>query len=294
MLWVYDLAGGPVRKSKPQNVAHERYLYLTDEERASTDKETQVVEEFLARIEGDAAGAFRRMVIERSPRTEDKCTLSWFVAALMLRTPQILGRTEDLNRQLLISCVKAHAEGRSNEFDEFSPDQAGEALALLESGELQVTVERNQLLDQMCKGIKDFSRTIFDHEWHFIWAPTGSAFVGGDGSYVIDDDARGANGPEASVFYFPLGRDVCLRAGPGGGGVSHHMVSNRVVRELNLATFYQSKRLVVGSSRRLLESLARRLSRGPTPSFIVDPDVDTEAFCDKLLRSEWNDRKIEP
>lgn len=103
MLWIFDRSRNDYRQQKPLNTGVVGHLYTV---RDAENRQRFEIEEMLAKIEGDAAHAMRKLDSGQAITTDERYAVAEFIALAFTRTPERLGEIEMLNVSIIEKSMK--------------------------------------------------------------------------------------------------------------------------------------------------------------------------------------------
>jgi hypothetical protein len=156
-LWVYDKDGGDPRRQKPIDTGVEKFLYTV---RKKDGQHDDSLERYFAGLEGATKPILDRLIQPGSRITEDeKPLLAQFMAFMHTRVPRSIEAASEMGSALWLDEMRELAadDERFNalyaemleehpEWDMPSAEVMRQSFDLLESGELEVSVNRQVAL----------------------------------------------------------------------------------------------------------------------------------------------------
>lgn len=292
-LWVYDRRERRYRKIHPLNICCEKELYTIDPEGR---RNRYVEQEWLSRVDGDAASALRQFETGVLLDDEWKESFSVFMAQQITRGPAFRNLTFDNFRLMreqflrigLTDVVRARqllenyrGATRDPAAERVTAEQLVEDVA---QGRVPVTVGNESFLIQMVRQVESLARWIVGFDWEVVQSPAETGFILSDYPFVLvppsgRPDAFGLGFP-GTTKYFPLTRRLCLRMKDPGYAFSYRRVDKHAVRIINQNLAVNSERFIMGPSREQLEHVVSRSGTQAMPvlprtmSHVVETDRD--------------------
>ncbi|KQM20096.1 hypothetical protein ASE73_04950 [Sphingomonas sp. Leaf24] len=257
-LVVFDLKDRKNFVTRPRNVAAKRDYNRVDIE----GQDPNVVESQLAKFEGDADQAFRRIIASRSiDDREDFSFVLVLIARIALSNPSFRGQRgrliSDMGSMMMRNMVA------TPERWEAVTRQAGAELigdpvpyeemrAIVESGGIVATAARETLIEQEIALWPEILPVLEARKWTLLIAPPGSAgFVTSDRPFSLrwNDEAmnRGPYGVglgcSETTLVFPISHDLAL-IGSFEDGAGSSVVDERMVAAVNSTMFFSAMRQV--------------------------------------------------
>ena len=272
-LWGLDISSGRPFASSVNNEAVIRHYYRIDEPNLPIGPNQ--AEEWLSRIESDAAVPIRKLVAGISLSQRERDSMALFLHVTQRRTPQSRAWHAYLDEQMHVEMLKFKLsnpdyirqvyKGQPG----FDTDDGIEAwriqtLADLESGRLGIESGQNREVayiflaaDRIVAGLSGATT------WQSLRSPTGSEFVCSDNPLNIYDEAAQTRAREhAGVGWvssplvqatMPLDPSVCLLVTPGPPRWRATDIDAGTVAEINLRTYAAAEHFIYGRSQDVVQ-----------------------------------------
>jgi hypothetical protein len=240
-------------------------------------------EEWLSRIESDAAGPIRKLV-EGAPLTViERESMAFFLHVTLRRTPQSRAWHASLDEQMHNELIKAklsNPEYVRNQYRGHGDCQSDEeierwrleTLSDLETGRIGVESGHDREVAYIFLGVDKMIALITNGmTWRSLRAPAGTEFVCSDNPLNIHDPGA-PNRPKehAGVGWvssiaveatLPLDPRVCLLLTPGPPTWRMEDVDAKRVAEINLRTYAAAQQFIYGPSQQAVQEVRQSAKR---------------------------------
>jgi hypothetical protein len=234
----------------------------------------------------------------------DRATVAFFLVLLSIRTPQALGRAEEMGAETLqiffgsqLSDAETFANFHSDRFPDTDSEESDDlrlrALDQLEKGEIGFEDPAGAAMRGLVSASGEVSQRIFASRWIMLRAARGQ-FVTSDVGLAMHDpepkfpwSAQAWQSSPSVEVTIPLSSTACLLITPGPATFDRIDVDEEEVEEVNLRTFGWADRFLFGAERTELERLTRQAAR--KPELVVEPKP-RRSVC--LLQPADGDRSL--
>ncbi|WP_244242862.1 DUF4238 domain-containing protein [Xanthomonas citri] len=260
LLAVYDRTTGQVRRQSPDNTAVTGHLYTQTDDQGRKRFELEAT---LAAIEGDASNHLPALM-EGSPLSEDgRLALSYFFAAMAVRTPEFIQSIQHANGQLLkraSQIMLSTPEQAMNvlrakpaNFGKSDAELFDEALRLvdfMEEDQFEVITAHSEAVLTALQLADTIAPIFFRRSWTILDAPRGSSFVTTDAAIMLTSLARrphrfglGHGSPDALTL-LPLCSGHAIAMFGIGPAINRWRIDSQRVREINLSLADHAQRFL--------------------------------------------------
>lgn len=292
-LRVFDRQKKEFRTQTPKNTAGEKAFYVFEAKDGSRKDD---LEKMFAEIEGVAAGVIKIMINDKTIQNlsdQDKTDLSVFLAALSLRVPQSLKKSERMSEGLtkaMLSKSVMFEEHFQKGMDEIEK-KAGKPISQKERKDIQKTFRdkkydlkfpKGYLLGVMVKNLLEIAGIMCQMEWTILRAPKQKAFITSDNPvYTINLKPEGfwssgigllAPNCETTAILTPK-LAIFLSQNHSPESAYFMNCPPHIVDTFNFRTAVTSDRFVISHSDALLKKIVERTKvdiRGPYSKVKVD------------------------
>ncbi|QOY23235.1 DUF4238 domain-containing protein [Xanthomonas citri] len=273
LLSVYDRTTGEVRRQAPDNTAVTGHLYtLTDDQ----GRKRFELEAALAAIEA-AASNHLPTLIKGAPLSEEaRGALSYFFAAMAVRTPEFIQSIQHANGQLLkrVSQMLFSTPQQAMIALRARPDNAGksdaelfdEALELadfMEEDDFEVTTAHSEAVLTALPLADTVAPIFFSRSWTVLEAPRGSSFVTTDAAMMLTSLATrphrfglGHGSPDA-LTVLPLSSGHAIAMFGSGPTIRRWKIDTQKVREINISLADRAQRFLFARDDRHAAAIGR-------------------------------------
>lgn len=257
-LVVFDLKDRKTFVTRTRNVAAKRDYNRVDIE----GQDPNVVEGHLAKFEGDADQAFRRIIAARSIDDRDDFSfVLMLIARIVLSNPSFRDQRERLisdmgsmmMRNMVATPERWDAVTRRAGAELIGDPVAYEEMrATVESGGIVATAARETLIEQEIALWPEILPVLEARKWTLLIAPSGSAgFVTSDRPFSLRWNVEAMNrgsygvglGCSETTLVFPISHDLAL-IGSFEDGAGSSVVDERMVAAVNSTMFFSAMRQV--------------------------------------------------
>jgi len=189
LLWVYDRHMKVFRPQPPKATAGEKAFYVFSDKKG---EKNSALEEMFSVIEGSAAGIIRDLTSGKEKLDlKEKVELAMFLAALYLRVPESIKRSEDMEVQLAkeIMSKSVMFEGYFNKvMDEIenkkgkiiTPEQRKDIQESFRDKKYDIVFPKGYALATLLSNMTDIYEIMAQMDWIIIRPPRDKAFVSSD------------------------------------------------------------------------------------------------------------------
>ncbi len=290
-LWVYDKNVNNFRQQSPKTTAGENAFYTFAKKGG---KLTSALEEMFSQIEGVAAPLIKNLADGKNNLDmQNKADLATFLAALYLRVPNSLRRTEEMSVKMTKEFISratrfdAHFEKGMNEIEKklgskISKKQRDEIRKTFIEKKYDLRFPKEHMLKSMMQMFQEFYYIFAQMEWVIFRAPRNKAFISSDNPvFTFNIKPEGFWGSGIGVLApncettAVLTPELCvfLSQKHNPDAIKYLIASPELVDNINYRTAVCSSRFVVSHSDSLLRKWVERTDlakRGPYVSVGVD------------------------
>ncbi len=283
-IWVYDKDNGRIIKSSAKDIAVEKHYFSFIDKLGRRDSET--LENFLEKTETEAAPVINKLLKEESLNEEEQVSFAFFVALMMMRTPNYRKNTETLMTETIkkISMIMAsHKEGFESEMKNFERDtgekieSVEELRKFMQAGEYDIKVNPNVTLAMSMSHIEPIAEVFYKMRWRFLKATDDYKFLSGDNPLFYFDPTHNPNS-----FYgvglanknievtLPLSIDIMAFGTWKSGGSGYVQLKNNTIKQVNRRTGSSTLKFVFASKKSEKIKKFVMKYKGSAPVIIVD------------------------
>jgi len=265
--WVYDRVTKKLRRDVPKNIAVISKLYTVENVERIVSTE---IESTFAQIENVAVSIIKKIEQRGVITYSEKQELSLFIALLSTRVPQFFDNISDiLEAQLKSYSQIAFADqGRVDhlirQYPEELKDLDSEGLVeFVQRDEFEINPTREFLLVKMLMLGLEIAHSLYQMEWFILHSVDNQPIVTNDAPFIILAPKNleppypygiGITHKDA-VKIVPLTKNCALAMVNPGNRLVHRGFNKEQVTKLNEIMALSSERLLIGSSKELLNSI---------------------------------------
>ncbi len=284
LLWIYDRHKKEFRQQPPKATAGEKAFYVFSDKKGDKNAE---LEKMFSAIEGAAAGIIKEL--DGGKETLDlqqKADLAMFLAALYLRVPESINRSEDMGIQMTKEFMSRSVmfEGYFNKaMDEIekkvgkkiTPEQRKDIQKTFRDKKYNLVFPKGYALGTLLSNLTEFYKIMAQMDWIIVRPPKDKAFISSDHpAFTFNPKPEGfwgsgigllaLNCETIAVLTPKLAIYLSQKHNPDG--VRSIKGSSELVDNFNLRATVVSHRFVLSHSEALLRSWVKRTrlsERGP-------------------------------
>lgn len=189
LLWVYDRVKNEFRKQPPKATAGEKAYYVFTDKKG---KKHDTLEKMFSQIESVGSSIINDIVRGKDTLTmQEKVDLATFIAALYLRVPESIKRSEDMATQMtkeLMSKSVMFTEHFNKEMDEIekkegikvTPKQRENIQRTFRDKDYDMVFPKGYLLRTMLSNLQEIYKLMVQMEWIIIRTPKDKTFISSD------------------------------------------------------------------------------------------------------------------
>ena len=189
LLYIYDRNKKEYRSQPPKRTAGEKAYYVFTDKGGEKNAE---LEKMFSVIEGAASSIIRDIVSGKNELSfEKKTELALFIAALYLRVPESLKRSEDMGKQMVKEVMsrtvmfeqyfqKTMDEIEKKEGKKISADMRKDIQATFRDKKYEVVFPKGYVLGTVLSNLMEIYKVMVQMEWIVIRAPKNKAFISSD------------------------------------------------------------------------------------------------------------------
>ena len=289
-LHVYDRERNEFRSQSSNRTAGEKSYYVFTDKKGEKHDE---LEKMFSAIEGTASSIIKNLVEgKEKPSMQDKVELAMFIAALYLRVPESLKRSEDMATQMTKEIMSRSA--RMDQHFNDVMDKIEKKLGKKATPEMRKNIQnsfvqkdyrmkfpKGYMLKTMMLNLEEIYKIMVQMEWLIIKAPEGKAFISSDHpAFTFNIKPEGFWGSgiglialncETSVILTPK-LAIYLNQKRKPKSIKFITANSELIDSLNFRTALLSSRFVISHSDTLLRKWigkTRLNERGPYSSVRV-------------------------
>jgi hypothetical protein len=285
LLWIYDRRRQTYLALHPKSICYQKDLYAIKPDDAPRDQRIESVA--LATADGLCASALRELIAGKNPPDLPTIeSIAYFmglqsarlpsagrlISALYKRGAEEIMRLTAVNVDRMQSAVDQYSQ-RSGEVIDVSAESMVKAV---HENQLEVVVSETPFLKHIFKHATFLNRWFVRFSWEVLVASDETGFIFCDDPVVIVPP-KGVSavgfGIPASVKYFPLTRQLCLRLGDVGPSFRYRDADRQTVRIINQNIAANSERFIIGPDVEQLKTVVARsgsAAMDATPRFTLE------------------------
>jgi hypothetical protein len=271
---VYDRTTGIVDSLTPRDAAALKHFYTFIDE---SDRQRFELEALFGIVESRAGTALKSAVCRSPLSFEDREYLALFVAMHAIRTPAALAesrsvreKVEHAKLKLTVSseaaAYKLLKESKSADMSEAElRSHAAKLFEMISGNHFRISVSDEAVRAAALKTWDTVARTLFERDWTFVHAPSGSEYITSDSPVVLSPLSNSEHLPLGygsihTHVLFALSRTAALVMNGDGRRMRHADVRPEQVERFNSAVAADCYRYVIGSSADLLHKTTAPLN----------------------------------
>lgn len=189
LLWVYDRQKKEFRPQPPKATAGEKAYYVFTDKKSEKNAE---LEKMFSVIEGAGSSIIRDLVAGNGKLDlQEKADLAMFIAALYLRVPESLKRSEDMGKQMAKETMsrtvmfeeyfnKTMDEIEKKEGKKITPEQRKDIQKTFRDKKYDLVFPKGYVLATVLSNLTEIYKVMVQMEWVIIKAPKNKAFISSD------------------------------------------------------------------------------------------------------------------
>ena len=271
---VYDRTTGVVDSLTPGNAAALEHFYTFIDE---SDRKRFELEALFGIVESRAGTALKSAVCRSPLSFEDREYLALFVAMHAIRTPAALAESRSVREKAEQVRLKLTVSSEAVAYKllkELEPADTSEAelrslaaklFEMVSGNHFRINVPDESARATALKTWDTVARTLFERDWTFVHAPSGSEYITSDSPVVLSPLSNTEHLPLGygslhTHVLFPLSRTAALVMNGDERRMRHADVRPEQVERFNSAVAADCYRYVIGSSADLLHKTTAPLN----------------------------------
>lgn len=274
LVWVLDRSTGELREQAPKTTSISKNFYTFVDDGGNNRYD---LERLLGQIEGDAKPVIAKLNSRENLSADEKESLCWFLAFAHTRTVGFHRGVENMYQRVAMVAGDAAfgtveraretmaAAAARGEPHQSTPEEMAE---FVRSGKFSLEVHRNASIESMMALTDKIAHWFLNMDWVVWHAPERTSFITTDNPIVLAptfpvNPRMGVGILTPGVMkMFPLSHSASLAMYDQGKHFTHRDLDPATVRNANFGFAGKGDRWIVARDEALLNSIARKLSRG--------------------------------